>query len=146
MINDIKALGFKVYSTYVGLDSRPLWNPFILSPEKIEELIAKIAPLSDGWLLNWRSTSAHNKILPKEYFNFICNIVRKYNEKCYIYGEVYYGEIGPLGTNALMYTAPTNITGIIVNNFGYYGYNHAYVINKLLSNKIPNYKQLQKIG
>jgi hypothetical protein len=145
LISDIKSSGFSVYLTYVGLDSRPLWNPFIPVKE-LDKLISIYAPLADGWLLNWRTTSVHNKIIPIEYFNYLCNTVRKYNDKCYIYGEIYFGEIGPLRKNALMYTIPQNITGVIINNFGYYGYNHAYIINKFLQKHVTNFNHLQKIA
>jgi hypothetical protein len=147
MIHDIKTTGMRVYSIYVGLDNRkPIqWNPFV-KPSIIEDYIKKIAPLSDGWLLNWRSTSAHVKLLPKEFYNFICSTVRKYNKTCLIYGEIYYGKIDPLRTTALMYNIPENITGVVINNMGFSNYNHVYIINKLFAKIVPNYKNIDKIA
>ena len=147
MINDIRSIGLRVYTVYVGLDNRkPIqWNPFV-DPKTIENYISKIAPLSDGWLLNWRSTSAHVKLLPKEFFNYICATVRKYNKSCLIYGEIYYGRIDPLRTTALIYNIPKNATGVVINNMGYYGYNHQFIVNKMFINSVPNYRKLDKIG
>ena len=147
MINDIRSTGLRVYTVYVGLDNRkPIqWNPFV-DPKTIENYISKIAPLSDGWLLNWRSTSAHVKLLPKEFFNYICATVRKYNKSCLIYGEIYYGRIDPLRTTALIYNIPKNVTGVVINNMGYYGYNHQFIVNKMFINSVPNYRKLDKIG
>jgi hypothetical protein len=58
MIYDIKSTGMNVFSVYVGLDNRKPqpWNPYV-EPALIEKYISQIAPLSDGWMLNWRSTS-----------------------------------------------------------------------------------------
>jgi hypothetical protein len=125
MINDIKSFGFRVYTVYVGLDTkRPYWNPFEANPETIELYIKDIAKLSDGWLLNWRSISSHMKMLPIEYYNFICNTVRKYNDKCLIYGEIYFGKVAAFhGQIISVKNIPENVTGVLVNNIGYIGYN-----------------------
>ena len=121
MVDDIREAGFEVFGTYVGQDNlKPAWNPYI-EPETIEEYISLLAPKFTGFLLNWRSTSNHVKILPIEYFNYICNTLRKVNDKILIYGEVYYGNIDPLRMKTLIYTAPENVTGIVINNMGYYG-------------------------
>ena len=91
MVDDIIDAGFEVFGTYVGQDNlQPTWNPYI-DPETIEEYFALLAPKFTGFLLNWRSTSSHVKILPIEFFNYICNTVRKHNSQVLIYGEVYYG-------------------------------------------------------
>jgi hypothetical protein len=146
MMKDIKSTGMKIFSVYVGLDNRkPCWNPYV-EPEKIEDYISKVAPLSEGWLLNWRSTSQHVKLLPKEFYNYICKTVRKYNKTCLIYGEIYYGRIDPLKTTALMYNIPENVTGVVINNMGFYGYNHQFVANKMFAKIVPNYKNLDRIG
>lgn len=146
MINDIKDDGFEIFATYVGVDYEdPSWNPFI-EPETIEKYFAEIAPLCTGYLLNWRSTSNHVKILPIEYFNYLCNVVRKYNDKILIYGEVYYGNIDPLRMRTLIYTAPENVTGVVINNMGYYGYNITYVVNNLFAGSVPGYRKMDKLG
>ena len=146
MITDIKDDGFEIFSTFVGLDyEEPCWNPFI-EPETIEKYINEIAPLCAGYLLNWRSTSNHVKIIPIEYFNYLCNILRKANDKILIYGEVYYGNIGPLKMRTLIYTAPENVTGVLINNMGYYGYNITYVVNNLFATSVPGYRKMDKLG
>lgn len=146
MINDIKDDGFEIFATYVGVDYEdPSWNPFI-EPETIEKYFAEIAPLCTGYLLNWRSTSNHVKILPIEYFNYLCNVVRKYNDKILIYGEVYYGNIDPLRMRTLIYTAPENVTGVVINNMGYYGYNITYAVNSLFAGSVPGYRKMDKLG
>lgn len=146
MISDIKSEGFEIFSTFVGLDGEtPCWNPFI-EPEMIEKYIAEIAPLCSGYLLNWRSTSNHVKILPAEYFNYICKILRKANDKILIYGEVYYGSIDSLHAVSLVYTFPENATGVIINNMGYYGYNITYVVNNMFTQYVPGYRNIEKIG
>lgn len=146
MIHDIKSTGMKVFSVYVGLDNRkPCWNPYV-KPELIEKYIGEVAPLSEGWLLNWRSTSQHVKLLPKEFFNYISKTVRKYNKTCLIYGEIYYGQIDPLRTTALMYNIPENATGVVINNMGFSGYNHQFVANKMFAKIVPNYKNLDRMA
>ena len=146
MINDIKDDGFEIFSTFVGLDyEEPLWNPFI-EPKTIEKYINEIAPLCTGYLLNWRSTSNHVKIIPIEYFNYLCHILRKANDKILIYGEVYYGNIDPLRMRTLIYTAPENVTGVIINNMGYYGYNITYIVNNLFATSVPGYRKMDKLG
>ena len=146
MISDVKSEGFEVFSTFVGLDGEtPCWNPFI-EPEIIEKYIAEIAPLCSGYLLNWRSTSNHVKILPVEYFNYICKVLRKVNDKILIYGEVYYGSIDSLHAVSLVYTFPENATGVIINNMGYYGYNITYVVNNMFAQHVPGYRSMEKIG
>ena len=146
MIDDIKAAGFEVFGTYVGQDNlKPAWNPYI-EPETIEEYISLLAPKFTGFLLNWRSTSNHVKILPIEYFNYICNTLRKVNDKILIYGEVYYGNIDPLRMRTLIYTAPENVTGIVINNMGYYGYNTTYIVNSLFTSAVPGYRKIDKLG
>ena len=46
----------------------------------------------------------------------------------------------------LAYTAPENITGVVINNMGYYGYNITYIVNNLFTSAVPNYRKLDKIG
>lgn len=146
MVDDVKAAGFGVFMAYVGQDNlEPRWNPYI-DPETLEKYFAEVAPKCDGMLLNWRSTSNHVKVLPIEFFNYLCNTVRKHNDKILIYGEVYYGRIDPLRMTTLIYTAPENITGIVINNMGYYGYNTTYIVNNLFANSVPGYKKLDKLG
>ena len=148
LIEHIKNQGFDIYVVYTGLDNRKPdpWNPFVDSKE-LEKYISLIAPYATGWLLNWRSMSQHVKLLPKEFFNYICNTVRTYNKECIIYGEIYYGQIDPLlRTNTLMYNIPQNVSGVLINNMGFYGYNHAFIVNKLFTKAIPNYKKLTKIA
>lgn len=146
MVDDIRAAGFEVFGAYVGQDNlKPAWNPYI-EPETIEEYISLLAPKFTGFLLNWRSTSNHVKILPIEYFNYICNTLRKANDKILIYGEVYYGNIDPLRMRTLIYTAPENVTGIVINNMGYYGYNTTYIVNSLFASAVPGYRKIDKLG
>lgn len=146
MVDDIKEAGFGVFMCYVGQDNlQPRWNPFI-DPETIEAYFKEIAPKCAGMLLNWRSTSNHVKILPIEFFNYVCNTVRKYNDQILIYGEVYYGRIDPLRMTTLIYTSPANITGLVINNMGYYGYNTTYIVNNLFATSVPDYKKLDKLG
>ena len=146
LVDDIKAAGFEVFGAYVGQDNlTPAWNPYI-EPETIEEYISLLAPKFTGFLLNWRTTSNHVKILPIEYFNYICNTLRKANDKILIYGEVYYGNIDPLRMRTLIYTAPENVTGIVINNMGYYGYNTTYIVNNLFASAVPRYRKIDKLG
>lgn len=146
MITDIKDDGFEIFSTFTGLDyETPAWNPFI-EPETLQKYISEIAPLCIGYLLNWRSTSNHVKIIPIEYFNYICKLLRMANSKILIYGEVYYGNIDPLRMRTLIYTAPENVTGVLINNMGYYGYNITYVVNNLFATSVPGYRKMDKLG
>lgn len=146
MVDDIKEAGFGVFMCYVGQDNlQPRWNPFI-DPETIDTYFKEIAPKCAGMLLNWRSTSNHVKILPIEFFNYVCNTIRKYNDQILIYGEVYYGRIDPLRMTTLIYTSPANITGLVINNMGYYGYNTTYIVNNLFATSVPDYKKLDKLG
>ena len=147
MIIHVKEQGFDIYLTYTGLDNRkPIaWNPFVDS-SKLDFYISELAPYATGWFLNWRCTSQHVKLLPKEFYNFLCNTIRTYNNHCMIYGEIYYGQIDPLRTNALIYNIPENVSGVLINNMGFYGYNHAFIVNKLFMNAIPEYKKLSKIA
>ena len=144
LLNDIKSTGMKIYSTYVGLDNSN-WTPYI-DPEILTKRLSLVASLSDGWFLNWRSTSSHVKLLPIEYFNWICKTIRNVNKNILIYGEIYYGKIDPLRTTTLIYTSPKNISGYVINNMGYYGYNHSYIINNYFSKSVPYYNKVEKIG
>ena len=146
MVDDIKEAGFEVFGTYTGRDGqKPAWNPYI-DPAVLEEYFALLAPKFTGFLLNWRVTSNHVKILPIEFFNYMCSTLRKSNSQIFIYGEVYYGIIGPLHMTTLVYTAPENITGIVINNMGYYGYNTTYIVNNLFTSAVPNYRKMDKLG
>ena len=146
MITDIKDDGFEIFSTFTGLDyEHPAWNPFI-DPETLEKYVSEIAPMCTGYLLNWRTTSNHVKIIPIEYFNYLCKLLRKANGKILIYGEVYYGNIDPLRMRTLVYTAPENVTGVMINNMGYYGYNITYVVNTLFATSVPGYRKMDKLG
>ena len=146
MIDDIKSAGFEVFATYVGQDNlRPRWNPYI-DPEVIESYISKIVPKCTGFLLNWRTTSNHVRILPIEFFNYICNTLRVYNDKILIYGEVYYGKIDPIRMVSMVYTTPENITGVVINNMGYYDYNITHIVNELFACAVPGYSKLDKLG
>ena len=146
LLDDIAGAGFKVFAVYVGQDNLcPRWNPYI-EPEVIDEYFQLVAPKCTAFLLNWRSTSNHVKILPIEFFNFICCTARKHNPHVLIYGEVYYGRIDPLRMTTLVYTVPNNATGIVINNMGYYGYNTTYIVNSLFASAVPNYRKLDKLG
>lgn len=146
MIDDIKAAGFNIFSTYVGKDGRnPSWNPYI-DPVTLESYIVDIAPKCIGFMLNWRGTSSHVKILPNEFFNYMCNTVRKHNSNILIYGEIYYGTIGALKMIALVYTVPQNVTGVVINNMGYNGCNIQYIVKTMFASHVPGYKRLDKIG
>lgn len=147
LLEHIKTFDLDIYVVYVGLDNRKPepWNPFV-DNEELERYISAIAPYATGWLLNWRSTSQHVKLLPKEFFNYLCNTVRTYNKNCLIYGEIYYGQIDPLRTTALMYNIPQNASGVLINNMGFYGYNHSFIITKLFAKTVPNYDKLHKIA
>ena len=46
----------------------------------------------------------------------------------------------------LVYTAPKNVTGIVINNMGYYGYNTTYIVNSLFATAVPNYRKMDKLG
>lgn len=146
MIDDIKNTGFEVFATYVGRDySCPRWNPFI-DPDTIERYIQLVAPKCKGFLLNWRGTSNHAKILPIEFFNYMCNILRKYNDQILIYGEVYYGYIDPLHNFLLVSTCPQNATGVVINNVGFRNSNVRYAVNRLFIYACPNYTKIDKLG
>lgn len=146
MMSDIKSRGFDLFATYVGQDNlNPAWNPFI-DPDTIERFLSKTAPMCSGFLLNWRSTSNHIKLLPIEFFNYMCNTLRKSNPDILIYGEIYYGLIGPLNTSAVVCTIPSNVTGVVINNMGYYGYNITYIVNELFVPDVPKYRDLDKLG
>ena len=45
-----------------------------------------------------------------------------------------------------MYNIPENVSGVLINNMGFYGYNHAFIVNKLFAKAIPNYNKLTKIA
>lgn len=146
IINITKDNGFDVFLTYVGLDNQnPKWNPFC-NMYKLEFFLQDFCPLAKGLFLNWRSTSSHVKLLPKEFFNYLCNTSRKYNENLLIFGEVFYGRIDYTKERKIVCTCPENVTGILINNMGYYGYNHSHIVNNLFVDCIPNYGRLHKIG
>lgn len=145
MIDDICQAGFTVFATYVGQDNLcPCWNPYI-DPEVLEDYISLIAPKCEGFFLNWRTMSNHAKVLPIEFFNYMCTTLRKYNDQILLYGEIYYGRIDPLNITTLLYTMPSNVTGVVVNNMGYYGYNTKYIVNNLFATAVPGYRKLDKI-
>jgi hypothetical protein len=147
-VDDIRSTGFNVFITYTGLDNmNPKWNPFNVYPWTLVDFLNELAPKSTGLLLNWRCLSAHIRVMPMEFYNFICNKVREVNKNILIYGEVYYGHLGSLNErHSLFSNIPKNVTGVIINNMGYYGYNHKYAINELLFKLVPNFKNLDKIG
>ena len=146
MMADIKESGFDLFAVYVGLDNQqPAWNPFI-DPDRITEYVRLVAPLCNGFFLNWRSTSNHVRLLPVEYFNWLCMRLREANPSILIYGEIYYGRIDALKENTLAYMVPENITGVVINNVGFYGNNIAYIVNNMFATAVPGYRKLDKIG
>ena len=79
MVDCIRDAGFGIFATYVGKDGRKQkWNPYI-EPEILESYIAMVAPRCTGFLLNWRGTSSHTRLLPNEFFNYMCTTLRKHN-------------------------------------------------------------------
>ena len=46
----------------------------------------------------------------------------------------------------LMYTMPTNITGLVVNNMGYYANNIPYAVGTFFQKAIPQFARMEKIG
>ena len=124
---------------------KPSWNPFC-NRYKLEFFLEEFCPRAKGLFLNWRSTSSHVKLLPIEFFNYLCNTSRQYNENLLIFGEIFYGRIDYTKERKVVCTCPSNITGVLINNMGYYGYNHSYVVNTLFAQLVPNYNRLHKVG
>ena len=146
LVQTIKDNNMKVFSTYVGEDNtRPRWNPYI-DPDILEPFFKSVAAKSDGYILGWRETSTHVRLLPNEFFNYLCSLAREANPNVLIYGEIYYGVTSSsAGRRALYYNIPNNITGVIVQNMGFAGYNYGYIVQRLFKNIIPNWKTYDKV-
>lgn len=149
LVKDIKNNGFNVFITFIGDDyNTKNWSVFI-NPTNIENYFKELSPEAIGVFLCWRrGTSIKRYVIPMEYYNYICNISRKYNKNILIYGEVFYGSLEPQQQQeAKLYNnIPENITGILIHNYGYRNSNRAYIINKLIKNNISNYNKLNIIG
>lgn len=146
MIQVIRSKSMKVFSVYVGRDNTcPRWNPYI-DPDKLEPFFKTIAAKSDGYILGWRETSTHVRLMPNEFFNYLCKMAREANPNILLYGEIYYGYTSSsAGRRALFYNIPKNVTGVVVQNMGFVGYNHGYIVQQLFKNIVPNYKTYDKI-
>lgn len=146
MVQMIKDKNMKVFSTYVGQDNMcPRWNPYI-DPDKLEPFFKAVAAKSDGYILGWRETSTHVRLMPNEFFNYLCKIAREANPSILLYGEVYFGYTSTsAGRRELHYNIPKNVTGIVVQNMGFAGYNHGYIVQQLFRNIVPEYKTYDKI-
>ena len=149
LVKDIKNNGFNVFITFIGDDyNTKKWSVFI-NPANIENYFKELSPEALGVFLCWRrGTSIKRYVIPIEYYNYICNISRKYNKNILIYGEVFYGSLeSQYQQEAKLYSnIPENITGILIHNYGYINSNRAYIINKLIKNNISNYNKLNIIG
>lgn len=146
MVQTIRDSGMKVFTVYVGQDNTcPRWNPYI-SIDKFESFFKQATAAADGYFLGWRETSTHVRLLPSEFFNYICKLAREANPQILIYGEIYYGQTSvSAGRRALYYNLPKNISGVVVQNMGFQGYNHGYIVQRLFKKIVPNYKSYDKI-
>ena len=91
MVQIAKDNGMKIFSCYVGQDNTcPRWNPYI-DPDILEPFFKAVIAESDGYILGWRETSTHVRLLPNEFFNYLCKLAREANPQVLIYGEIYYG-------------------------------------------------------
>lgn len=146
MVQTIRDSGMKVFTVYVGQDNTcPRWNPYI-SIDKFESFFKQATAAADGYFLGWRETSTHVRLLPSEFFNYICKLAREANPQILIYGEIYYGQTSvSAGRRALYYNLPKNISGVVVQNMGFQGYNHGYIAQRLFKKIVPNYKSYDKI-
>ena len=115
IVQMIRSKNLKVFSTYVGQDNTvPRWNPYI-DPDKLEPFFKAVAAKSDGYILGWRETSAHVRLMPKEFFNYLCKMAREANPSILLYGEIYLGYTSSSnGRRALFYNVPDNVTGVVV--------------------------------
>lgn len=146
MVQTIRDSGMKVFTVYVGQDNTfPRWNPYI-NVSKFESFFKQATAAADGYFLGWRETSTHVRLLPSEFFNYICKLAREANPQILIYGEIYYGQTSAsAGRRALYYNLPKNISGVVVQNMGFQGYNHGYIVQRLFRKIVPNYMSYDKI-
>lgn len=146
MVQTIRDNGMKVFTVYVGQDNTcPRWNPYI-NIDKFESFFKQATAAADGYFLGWRETSTHVRLLPSEFFNYICKLAREANPQILIYGEIYYGQTSDsAGRRALYYNLPKNVSGVVVQNMGFQGYNHGYIVQRLFRKIVPNYKSYDKI-
>lgn len=146
MVQTIRDNGMKVFTVYVGQDNTcPRWNPYI-NIDKFESFFKQAIAAADGYFLGWRETSTHVRLLPSEFFNYICKLAREANPQILIYGEIYYGQTSASdGRRALYYNLPKNISGVVVQNMGFQGYNHGYIVQRLFRKIVPNYTSYDKI-
>ena len=146
MVQTIKDNGMKVFTVYVGQDNTcPRWNPYI-DIDKFESFFKQATAAVDGYFLGWRETSTHVRLLPSEFFNYICKLAREANPQILIYGEIYYGQTSAsAGRRALYYNLPKNVSGAVVQNMGFQGYNHGYIVQRLFRKIVPNYTSYDKI-
>lgn len=149
LVKEIKTEGFNIFLTYSGdnyLDEK--WSVFT-NVGKIETFLKTLAPEATGLLLNWGfGTSINNYIIPEQYYNYICNTARKYNDSILIYGEVFYGKVNRQyeSSHSVHYNIPKNVTGIVVSNFGFYNNNRKYALEKMFKQYVPNFGDLDVIG
>ena len=146
MVQTIRDSGMKVFTVYVGQDNTcPRWNPYI-NIDKFESFFKQATAVADGYFLGWRETSTHVRLLPSEFFNYICKLAREANPQILIYGEIYYGQTSDsAGRRELYYNLPKNVSGVVVQNMGFQGYNHGYIVQRLFRKIVPNYKSYDKI-
>lgn len=147
MIQTCKSNRMMVFVTYVGQDNfKPRWSPFI-DIQKFEPFFSAVVKKAEGLLLNWRSTSTHVRLLPAEYFNYICAFARESNSTILLYGEIYFGisDAENSGRRALYYNIPDNVTGVIVQNMGFSNYNYEYIVKTAFKQIVPGYEDLDKI-
>lgn len=149
LVKEIKTEGFNIFLTYSGdnyLDEK--WSVFTNVGE-IETFLKTLAPEATGLLLNWGfGTSINNYIIPEQYYNYICNTARKYNDSILIYGEVFYGKVNRQyeSSHSVHYNIPKNVTGVVVSNFGFYNNNRKYALEKMFKQYVPNFSELDVIG
>lgn len=149
LITDIKSNGFNIFITIVGVDRNKSNYSVFIEADTIDNYLKELAPEAVGIFLNWRrGTSVSHYSIPIEYFNYICNTVRKYNENILIYGEIFYGFINRTRetTPAIYSNIPSNVTGVVVYNYGTYNNNRNYAVKRMFKQKITNFDKLNVIG
>jgi hypothetical protein len=127
----------KVFLTYT--DKEDLKVSVFCDPVTYESILTACAPLIDGYLNAWRRTSAHLLKQDDAFMAFTNYVLRKYNSKLPIIGELYFGNTWRFeGHKKFGFETNTfaNQSALNIVNFGYSNVDPSVLIKRFIKDYV----------
>lgn len=142
----VRYYGLDCYFAFGGEES--LNVSIFADPVKLKAQLGALAEYSSGFIVGWRSTSAHLLEQDAAYTNYLVSYVREANPNCLIFGEVYYGNTAtyPHANQwGFGFNLPSYSSAVMICNFGFSSVNVEAVVKKLIPSKVGNMDQVAVI-